>query len=92
MVTRVQQRIALINGQRFADLTLNRGGGGSCEGTYTIQTVDEDYFSQIAPPLWCGQATLERSSQNAQVRQINGLRGSAGSALSHAPQTMATGL
>lgn len=44
-VTRVQHRIVLINGQRFADLMLKHGVGVRVRATYTIQTVDEDYFS-----------------------------------------------
>lgn len=44
-VTRVQHRIVLINGQRFADLMVKHGVGVRVRATYTIQTVDEDYFS-----------------------------------------------
>ena len=44
-VTRVQHRIVLINGQRFADLMLKHGVGVRIRATYTIQTVDDDYFS-----------------------------------------------
>lgn len=44
-VTRVQHRIVLINGQRFADLMLKHGVGVRVRATYTIQTVDEDYFT-----------------------------------------------
>lgn len=44
-VTRVQHRIVLINGQRFADLMLKHGVGVRVRATYTIQTVDEDYFA-----------------------------------------------
>ena len=41
----VQQRIALINGQRFAYLMLKHGVGVRVRAIYTIQTVDEDQVS-----------------------------------------------
>ncbi|WP_182442271.1 winged helix-turn-helix domain-containing protein [Cereibacter sphaeroides] len=44
-VVRVQHRIRLINGQRLAALMIQYGVGGRVRGTYTIQTVDEDCFS-----------------------------------------------
>ncbi len=44
-IDRVQHRIVLINGQRFADLMLKHGVGVRVRATYTIQTVDEDYFA-----------------------------------------------
>lgn len=43
--SRIQQRIVLINGRRFADLMLKHGVGVRTRATYTIQSVDEDYFS-----------------------------------------------
>jgi restriction system protein len=44
-VSRVQQRIVLIDGMRFAKLLIEHGVGVRVRATYTIQTVDEDYFS-----------------------------------------------
>ncbi|ODM44453.1 restriction endonuclease [Cereibacter johrii] len=44
-VERVQHRIRLINGQRLAALMIQYGVGVRVSGTYTIQTVDEDCFS-----------------------------------------------
>jgi restriction system protein len=44
-IDRVQHRIVLINGQRFADLMLKHRVGVRVRATYTIQTVDEDYFA-----------------------------------------------
>lgn len=44
-IERVQHRIVLINGQRFADLMLKHGVGVRVRATYTIQSVDEDYFA-----------------------------------------------
>lgn len=44
-MTSAQNRMVLINGQRFADLMLKHGVGVRVRATYTIQTVDADYFS-----------------------------------------------
>ncbi|MCV2868823.1 restriction endonuclease [Defluviimonas sp. WL0002] len=44
-VSRVQQRIVLINGQRLADLMLQHGVGVRVRATYSIQSIDEDYFA-----------------------------------------------
>jgi restriction system protein len=44
-VSRVQHRIVLIDGQRFAHLLIQHGVGVRVRATYTIQTVDEDYFA-----------------------------------------------
>ena len=44
-MARGQHRIVLINGQRFAVLMLKHGVGVRVCATYSIQTVDEDYFS-----------------------------------------------
>ena len=44
-ISRVQHRIVLIDGQRFAHLLIQHGVGVRVRATYTIQTVDEDYFS-----------------------------------------------
>lgn len=46
-VGRVQQRIKLINGQRLAGLMIQYGVGVRARITYTIRSVDEDYFSGI---------------------------------------------
>lgn len=43
-VSRVQHRIVMINGKRFAELMLKHGVGVRVRATYSIQTVDEDYF------------------------------------------------
>lgn len=45
---RVQHRMVLINGQRFADLMLKHGVGVRVRATYTIQTVDENFFRRTA--------------------------------------------
>ena len=44
-VQRVQHRIVLIDGQQFASLMLKHGVGVRVRATYTIQSVDEDYFA-----------------------------------------------
>jgi restriction system protein len=44
-VSRVQHRIVLINGKRFAELMLRHGVGVRVRATYAIKTVDEDYFA-----------------------------------------------
>lgn len=44
-ISRVQHRIVLIDGQRFAHLLVQHGVGVRVRATYTIQTVDEDYFA-----------------------------------------------
>lgn len=44
-VQRVQQRIVLIEGQQLAALMLKHGVGVRVRATYTIQSVDEDYFA-----------------------------------------------
>lgn len=43
-ISRVPQRIVLINGARFADLMIEHGVGVRVRRTYAIQSVDEDYF------------------------------------------------
>ncbi|WP_268236836.1 restriction endonuclease [Sinisalibacter lacisalsi] len=43
-ISRVQHRIVLIDGQRFAHLLIKHGVGVRVRATYTIKTVDEDYF------------------------------------------------
>jgi restriction system protein len=45
---RVQQRVVLINGQRLAQLMITHGVGVRVCQTHQIQTVDEDYFAEIA--------------------------------------------
>lgn len=45
-VDRVQHRIKLINGQRLASLMIQYGVGVRARSTYTIHSVDEDYFSE----------------------------------------------
>lgn len=44
-ISRVPQRIVLINGARFADLMIEHGVGVRVRRTYSIQSIDEDYFS-----------------------------------------------
>ena len=44
---RVQHRIRLINGQKLAGLMIQYGVGVRARSTYTIHSVDEDYFSEI---------------------------------------------
>lgn len=44
-IQRVQHRIVLIDGQQFASLMLKHGVGVRVRATYTIQSVDEDYFA-----------------------------------------------
>lgn len=46
-VERVQHRIRLINGQRLAALMIQYGVGVRARSTYTIHSVDEDYFSEV---------------------------------------------
>lgn len=46
-IERVQHRIRLINGQRLAGLMIQYGVGVRARSTYTINTVDEDYFSEV---------------------------------------------
>lgn len=46
-VERVQHRIRLINGQRLAGLMIQYGVGVRARSTYVINTVDEDYFSEV---------------------------------------------
>jgi restriction system protein len=43
-VERVQHRIKLINGQKLAGLMIQYGVGVRARSTYTIHSVDEDYF------------------------------------------------
>lgn len=43
-ISRVPQRIVLINGARFAGLLIEHGVGVRVRRTYAIQSVDEDYF------------------------------------------------
>jgi restriction system protein len=44
-ISRVRHRIVLIDGLRFARLMIQHGVGVRVRATYTIQTVDEDYFA-----------------------------------------------
>ena len=44
---KVQHRIRLINGQRLAGLMIQYGVGVRARSTYTIHSVDEDYFSEV---------------------------------------------
>jgi restriction system protein len=43
-VTRVQPRVVLIEGRRFADLMIEYGVGVSRLRAYELKRVDEDYF------------------------------------------------
>ncbi|WP_423316500.1 restriction endonuclease [Paracoccus sp. KR1-242] len=45
-VDRVQHRIRLINGQKLAALMIQYGVGVRARSSYTIHTVDEDYFAE----------------------------------------------
>ncbi|MDK3017735.1 restriction endonuclease [Pseudodonghicola flavimaris] len=45
-VSRVQQRIVLINGQRLAQLLIEHEVGVRARKTYILRSVDEDYFSE----------------------------------------------
>jgi restriction system protein len=45
-VERVQHRIRLINGQKLAGLMIQYGVGVRARSVYTINSVDEDYFSE----------------------------------------------
>lgn len=44
---RVQHRIRLINGQQLAGLMIQYGVGVRARSTYVINSVDEDYFSEV---------------------------------------------
>ncbi len=44
-IQKVQHRIVLIDGKQFASLMLKHGVGVRVRATYTIQGIDEDYFS-----------------------------------------------
>lgn len=44
---RVQHRVVLINGQRFARLMIQHGVGVRVRRSYVIQSVDEDYFAVV---------------------------------------------
>lgn len=44
-IQKVQHRIVLIDGQQFASLMLKHGVGVRVRATYSIQSIDEDYFS-----------------------------------------------
>lgn len=44
-LTRVQHRIVLINGERLARLMIQHEVGVRARRTFTLRTVDEDYFS-----------------------------------------------
>lgn len=46
-VERVQHRIRLINGQKLAGLMIQYGVGVRARSSYTIHSVDEDYFSEV---------------------------------------------
>lgn len=43
-ISRVQHRIVLIDGQQFAHLLIQHGVGVRVRATYTLKSVDEDYF------------------------------------------------
>jgi restriction system protein len=43
-IEKVQQRIVLIDGERFAELALRHGVGVRTRQTIEIKTIDEDYF------------------------------------------------
>jgi restriction system protein len=43
-VTRVRPRVVLINGQRLADLMIEKGVGVSQLEAYELKRVDENYF------------------------------------------------
>ncbi|WP_134682021.1 restriction endonuclease [Paracoccus ravus] len=45
-VDRVQHRIRLINGQKLAALMIQYGVGVRARSSYTIHSVDEDYFAE----------------------------------------------
>lgn len=45
-VSRVQQRIVLINGQRLAHLLIEHEVGVRARKAYVLRSVDEDYFSE----------------------------------------------
>ncbi|MBZ4024070.1 hypothetical protein CKO11_16605 [Rhodobacter sp. TJ_12] len=45
-VEKVQHRIRLINGQQLAGLMIQYGVGVRARSTYTINSVDEDYFAE----------------------------------------------
>lgn len=45
---RVQHRVVLINGQRLARLMIQHGVGVRIRSSYVIQSVDEDYFSDVS--------------------------------------------
>lgn len=47
-LTRVQHRVVLINGQRLARLMIQHGVGVRVRQTYKIQSIDEDYFADVA--------------------------------------------
>lgn len=44
---KVQHRIRLINGQKLASLMIQYGVGVRARSTYTIHSVDEDYFAEV---------------------------------------------
>lgn len=46
-LNRVQHRVVLINGQKLAQLMIQHGVGVRTRTTYTIRSVDEDYFSDL---------------------------------------------
>lgn len=45
--TRVQHRIVLINGDRLARLMIQHEVGVRARKTYTLRSVDEDYFTDV---------------------------------------------
>lgn len=47
----VRHRIRLINGQRHAASMIQYGVGVRARITYVINTVDEDYFSEVCHPV-----------------------------------------
>lgn len=46
-VSRVQQRIVLVNGDRLARLMIAHEVGVRARQTYVLRTIDEDYFAEI---------------------------------------------
>ncbi len=44
---RVQQRVVLLNGTRFARLMIQHSVGVRVRRKYIIQSVDEDYFVDV---------------------------------------------
>jgi hypothetical protein len=47
-VTRIEQRIVLINGTELADLLMEHGVGVTKVTSYTLKRIDTDYFDEDA--------------------------------------------